>query len=737
LRLGLLLLPCLIPVGLWASVGRAAEPGPLGCPIPAAPALDPLPDGTAEDDVSVITSTAEVLLGTSATFDERLVVRSGDRQLAADRARYDQATGEFTVSGNLEFQDPATFVRGDSARYNATTGRFSMEGARYELPSVPARGEAEMLRVDGDQVLNLEGVTYTSCARGKDDWQLKAGSLKVDRAAGTATARNARLEFKDVPILYLPYITYPVDGRRKSGLLLPDFGNSEQRGIEFELPWYWNIAPNYDATLTPHYMSDRGLQAKGEFRYLETQDGWSAAGVLRAETLPNDEVTGDSRSLFGWNHQSALPFGWRGTIDATHVTDTGYFEDLTSGLASTSQTHLRRRVDFEYADPTWSALLRFEDYQTLDETIGFENEPYQRLPQLVVNGFWPNGPLGLEAGLGSELAWFERDTGVTGLRGHLSPHVSLPLQLGPIAVEPHAGFDWTGYQLNDTEPGASDTPARSLPVFSVDMRTLLERAWSGGRWLQTVEPRVQYVHVPFEDQADLPVFDTIEPDFNLVQLFRRNRYVGLDRLSDTDQLSFGVTTRLIRASDGGQFLTATIGETQYFGSRDVVLPGEAPSEDSASDYVAELGMNLDERWNLELGYQWDSDEDVTRLAEARVLYRPDDQRVLNMSYRYRRDSIREIDVAGAWPLGNRWSVVGRFDYSLEDNEPLERFVGLEYATCCWGARVVARRNLSSREGDSDTAITLQLLLKGFGSGGGSAERLLERGILGYDRFDSY
>jgi LPS-assembly protein len=213
--------------------------------------------------------------------------------------------------------------------------------------------------------------------------------------------------------------------------------------------------------------------------------------------------------------------------------------------------------------------------------------------------------------------------------------------------------------------------------------------------------------------------------------------VGLDRLSDTDQLNLGVTTRLIRSKDGSQFLTATIGETQYFSSRDVVLPGELPSDDGASDYIAELGMNVNDQWNVDLGYQWDSDENETQLAEARVLYRADDFRILNLSYRFRRDSIEEVDVAGAWPLGDRWSVVGRFDYSIQDSEPLERFLGLEYSTCCWGVRLVARRYLTSRDGESDSSVTLQLLLKGFGSSGSPAERLLDRGILGYDRFDQY
>ncbi|MEO8223209.1 MAG: LPS assembly protein LptD [Gammaproteobacteria bacterium] len=733
---------------VWTAAARGEEPvapPAFGCPIPVPPALRVPAGGSDEADntflpgavegaIDVLSGNVEVDLNGSALFRDRLVLKQGDRELGADSASYDRASGEFEATGNVEFRDPDTWVRGKAARYNATTGLFSIEGADYDLYTQPARGTADSISVEAANVVTLRNVTYTTCAHGKDDWLLRAGSLSINRETGTGTARNARLEFKGVPILYAPYLTYPIDNRRKSGLLLPDIGNSSQRGIELGIPYYFNLAPNMDATLAPHYMSRRGLQTKGEFRYL----GGGTTGTVTGEFLPHDGVTGDTRGLVSWFNQSQLPAGWRATVDATDVSDSAYYEDLSSGLASTSQTHLRRRVDFELFTGGWFSRLRLEDYQTLDEAITAENEPYRRVPELVVNGFWPNAPLGLEIGVASEFAWFDRATGVTGLRSHLLPEVSRPVQIGPLLIEPYAGFDFTTYDLKNVPDGGDSTPSRAVPIYSLDLRTLLERTWgAGGKWLQTIEPRVQYVRVPFEDQSALPVFDTIEPDFSMVQLFRRNRYVGLDRLGDTDRLNLGLTTRLIRAGDGSQFLTATVGETQYFSSRDVVLPGAQPSDASASDYVAELGMNVNDQWNVALGYQWDSNEKVTQLAEARVLYHPDDFRVLNLSYRYRRDTLRELDLAGAWPLGNRWSIVGRFDYSLLDSQPLEQFVGLDYSTCCWGIRLVARRYLNGRDGSSDTAITLQLLLKGFGNSGSPAERLLDRGILGFDRFDRY
>ncbi len=734
----------LLIILLWTAVVRAADPDvppAFGCPIPEPAPLRAPDDGDSvfssranDDTIDVLTGDAEIALNGSALFRDRLVLRQGVRELGADSATYDRASGEFEASGNIDFRDPNTWVRGKAARYNSVSGDFSIDGAEYDLYTVPARGAADRISVEATREITLSNVTYTTCARGKDDWLLRAGSLNINRETGTGTARNARLEFKGVPILYSPYLTYPIDNRRKSGLLLPDMGNSSERGLEFGVPYYFNLAPNADATLTPHYMSRRGLKTNGEFRYL----GGGTSGTVTGEFLPNDSVSGDNRGLVSWFNQSQLPAGWRATVDATDVSDSAYFEDLTSSLAKTSQTHLLRRVDFELFNGTWFSRLRLEDYQTLDEAILPEDEPYRLVPQLAINGLWPNAPLGLELGVASEFAWFDRSTGVTGLRSHVLPEISRPLQLGPLLIEPYAGLDFTTYNLNNVPDGDDSSPSRAVPIFSLDLRTLLERVWGkDGRWLQTLEPRAQYVHVPFEDQSALPVFDTIEPDFNMVQLFRRNRYIGLDRLGDTDRLNLGITSRLIRSRDGSQFLTATIGETQYFSSRDVVLPGEQPSNDRASDYLAELGMNVNDQWNVAFGYQWNSDERVTQRTEARVLYHPDDYRVLNLSYRYRRDTLRELDVAGAWPLTDRWSVVGRFDYSLLDSQLLERFVGLDYSTCCWGVRLIARRYLNGRDGNSDSAITLQLLLKGFGSSGSPAERLLDRGILGYDRFDRY
>ena len=512
---------------------------------PAADVLPALAPGAETNAIDIITGDLEVDLNGPASFSDRLVLRQGDRQFGADGGTYDRTTGEFAARGNVEFLDQATWVRGGNAVYNSTTGRFSIEDAEYDLFVVPARGSADRITVKDGEQLSLTDVTYTSCARGDDDWLLHAGSLEVDRTTGTATARNARLEFMGVPILYTPYLTYPIDNRRKSGLLLPEVGSSEQRGAEYSQPYYFNLAPNYDATFTPHYMSDRGLQAQGEFRYLK--DGTS--GIATAAFLPNDKVTGENRTQLTWFNQSLLPAGWRATVDATDVSDDSYYEDLTSGLANTSQVVLTRSVAFERFSETWSALLEVEDYEMLDPALTPEEEPYKEVPRLAVHGRWPDAGLGLALGIGSEVTYFDRSSGVTGLRAHVQPEVSRPVDLGPLLLEPYVGLDYTVYSLNHVAPDGNDAPsaARCPSTASTCAHCWTGSGATAASGCRRSSPGSSTCYVPYKDQNEFPVFDTIQPDFSLVQLFRRNRYVGLDRFGDTNQVNLGLTTRLIRA----------------------------------------------------------------------------------------------------------------------------------------------------------------------------------------------
>lgn len=300
-------------------------------------------------------------------------------------------------------------------------------------------------------------------------------------------------------------------------------------------------------------------------------------------------------------------------------------------------------------------------------------------------------------------------------------------------ITPAVTVDHTRYDLDNTMPGQVSDPTRTVPISSLDVGMVLERALGGSSSdrVVTLEPRMLYVNVPQRDQDELPVFDTILPDLNLVTLYRTNRYLGVDRIADTDQVSIGMTSRILDTSSGRELASATIGQTRYLSTSDVVLPGESVFLDETSDYIAEIRFGLSQNLNFDFGHQWGEQEGGTTQSQARLQYRPAGNKILNLSYRYRRDALEQGDLSWSWPISSKWNVVGRYKYSFRDEEALEEFLGIEYESCCWGLRLVARRNISARDGTRDSSIGLQLVLKGLSSVGTAADKVLERGILGY------
>jgi LPS-assembly protein len=534
-----------------------------------------------------------------------------------------------------------------------------------------------------------------------------------------------KLRFGGVPILYLPYISFPISDARKSGILTPEIGSAGRSGNEIRVPYYWNIAPNYDATITPRLLTNRGLQLETQFRYLTPRN----EGIVSADYLPNDDILNDARHHVRFEHRTLFDNGWRNLINFREVSDSQYYEDLGGSLSISSITHLNRYVRFDYYSDRLSVLAQAQDYQTIDDAIQPADEPYRRVPQVFVS---TSQPLGfVQLGLDTELVNFDRDTGVTGWRFNAAPSLEIPVERPGWFFTPAIALDHTRYELSDTLPGEATDPTRTVPITSVDTGLVLERAMAGSDRIQTIEPRLLYVNIPYRDQDGLPVFDTILPDINLVQLYRKNRFVGVDRIGDTEQISFGVTSRVLDLGTGRELMTATIGQTTYFGDRRVSLPGVPVSTLDRSDYIAQLRFGLFDNVNFDFGHQWGTGDNGTTKSEARLQYRPARNKILNFAYRFRRDSLEQGDVSWSWPVASRWNFVGRYNFSFRDQELLEQFFGLEYESCCWGVRLVSRRHISTRDGTRDSSFGLQLVLKGMTSVGTAADKLLERGILGY------
>ena len=677
--------------------------------------------------IEVTSGRVELTRERDATLSDGVKVRQGGRELTATSATYDGETEHFEVQGDVEYRTPDLTVRGASGTWSsAGGGRFT--GTKFELPARPARGAAQELVISPEGALGLREVSFTSCPAGNKDWMLRASSIDIDRERQQGKGRNVRVELKGVPILYAPVISFPVGDARKSGFLFPSIGTSNRSGFELGIPYYFNLAPNYDLTLTPRLLSQRGVGSDLRFRYLTGR----SHGEIGGRYLPGDDETDSNRGFAQYVHRTSFTDRLRLDSDFAWASDDRYFEDFGLGPDGTSVSYLDRHVNLAWLGRHWRLDGRVQQFQTIDTTVDLLSRPYARAPQLTFTGDWPLGGSRFVAGVDSEAVWFERDEGVTGLRVDIAPRVAWRLGGPGWHFEPSAAFRATGYDLKYTAPGADDTPTRDAPVLSLDAGLVFERAaGERRRLLQTIEPRMRYTWIPFREQDALPVFDTAVPDTNLVQLFRTNRFVGGDRLGDANEVAVGLTSRILHADSGRQYLSATIGQRFFFERPRVVLPGEIPAARDSSNMVGEFELSAWKNWSARFAVEWDREEDNTLLSQTSIQYRPRRDSVVNLGYRYREGRLEQLDFSAAWPVSRSWQLYARQVYSLREQKSIDSFAGFEYGGCCWRLRLIGRRYLSNSTGHSDTSVMLQLELKGLSSVGSSDDTFLQRGIRGY------
>jgi LPS-assembly protein len=655
-------------------------------------------------------------------------MRQGDRHIRADCIEYNAANQSARLIGGIEYSTPELTVRGNNGTYSPTLGA-DFEGTQFELPSRGARGSATRLRVDDRSKVTLDGVTFTTCPADDVSWQLQAKQIELDTATRNGTGHGTKVEFLGVPLIYMPWMTFPIGSQRKSGFLFPEAGGSSRNGAEIQVPYYWNIRPNLDFEAQPTYYSKRGLDLAGKLRYLTERQ----RGTFTFNYLPNDDLADRDRTRFTLNHVAELPGEWRFHVDATDVSDNDYFEDFERGPEGTSVAFAERLAEATYRDEHLNVRAQVQDFQTLDDELAEEDRPYARTPRLLASGDWDTANGRLDYGFDAEVVNFDRDLGVTGWRLDVAPRAGLDWSGAGYFVRPSAGFRYTQYSLEDQAPGTDGSPTRSLPYATLDAGLVFERSsGSHGQRLLTLEPRALYLYTPFRDQADLPLFDTGLPDLNLVQLFRTNRYVGADRVNDANQIAMGFTSRLLDADSGAQYLAVSVGQTYYFEKPRVVLPDEPPATRDSSDFIAQVSLTAYKNWNIDAGVQWNPEDDRSERSLVRLQYRPSGERVMNLAYRAQRDRIEQLDASAAWPLGRRWNAFARYVYSFFDSKTLDEFAGFEYKACCYKLRAVARRSVN-REGDTEGSFYLQLELNGLASVGSSADAFLERTIRGYSR----
>jgi LPS-assembly protein len=674
--------------------------------------------------------------------DGQVELRRMGSLVNADHLVYWPLEDETEASGQVRLSRSDDVIAGPHLRLKVQDNLGFFEQPDYRIKRVPKEtsplapkrepilgvGNASRLDFEGEGLYRFKTATYSTCTPPNRDWYIEANQISLDYNEEKGKAEGATLVFKDTPILYSPWLPFSLNNQRQSGFLSPTFGSSTTSGIELTLPWYWNIAPNMDATLFPRLLSRRGVQLSSEFRYLDH----AYNGTARVEYLPNDQLAGKTRSAYSIFHNQILAPGLTGNINFNGVSDYAYFADLSSRVAMVSQANLLRQGSLSYASSWWRATLTAQRYQTLQDPAAPVAVPYYRLPQLLVSAVRPDLPAGLAMNFSGEYVNFSHPTQVVGHRSVLYPQLSLPVQTAAFFVTPKLGLHMTRYNLDRQAAGVPDLVTRQVPILSVDSGVVFERDinWFGRSLTQTLEPRLYYLRVPNRNQDQIPVFDSAVIDFNFAQMFSENRYGGSDRIGDANQLTAAVVSRFIDPASGAELIRGAVGQRFYFDTQQVTLPGEVARASRKTDLLAAFSGRVLPKTFVDTGWQYSPNFHRTERFNVGGRYQPEPGKVMNASYRYTRDQIGQIDVSGQWPLGGGWYGVGRHNYSLKDRSVIESLGGLEYDGGCWVARFVLHR-LATLTAQASTSFFVQLELNGLARIGSNPLEMLKRNVAGY------
>ncbi|NIF26194.1 LPS-assembly protein LptD [Pantoea sp. Tr-811] len=772
-----------------------------------------------------------------ATLAGNVVMRQGSMQVEADEANLYQAENRGELKGNVKIRDNGSLVVGDEAQIQLDTGEAQVDNAEYVMHKSHIRGNALYAKRGENAIIRLKDGTYTTCEPGSNAWQLKGNNITLNPATGFGTATNVTLRVKDIPVLYTPYIYFPIDDRRQSGFLPPSFSSTSDTGFMLVTPYYFNLAPNYDATLYPRYMTKRGLLMEGEFRYLtKSSEGQFGGAYLNDEDDDRKKQTDyeKQRWMINWQHKGGLDERLMTEVDYTDISDPFYFQDLeTDQIGVKSRDVVNQQGALTWRGDTYTARLNAQAYEmaTLSQIT-----PYNRLPQITFDGMLPYHPGGFDFSYQTEAVRFDRDlkddlvfdkdgnpdttAGVVtdslgnilggrrldenifgiqranGTRLNVAPAISLPMTASYGYITPKLKYMYTHYDLDLDSKGKSDiagldaeglavqgdfssTQNRDVPIFSVDSGLYFDRNTSlfGTNYRQTLEPRLFYLYVPYKDQTDIPLFDSGETLFSYDSLFRDNRFSGTDRIGDENKLSLGVTTRWIE-DNGFERQNFSIGQAYYFKDRKVQLPGidyrtRKDSQSDVSPYALVYNYYFNRDWRFNSDFNWDPDSRSTRSGSAMFHYQPEDNpnKVVNLGYRYRNDTIAYDSTTGTWKVGGgdygtpgtanyikdyykiqqhdfsviwpvvpQWSVIARWQHDYNRNRTLEAMGGFEYDNCCWKLRLINRywvdyddfSQATPANEKGDHGIFLQIVLKGLGGVvGNKVESFLDQGIQGY------
>jgi len=671
-------------------------------------------------------------------------MQQGQQKVFADHLFYQQETGDLSANGSVRMEQPSGLMSGPDLKMNMDSNIGEMTTPYFQFNPITsgpnkqtaAHGSAKVMRSTGKLSYEYDNVTYTTCPAGNDDWLLHMSWLELDRSTQIGTAHNAWIDFMGVPLLYTPWMNFPLDGRRMSGLLGPVYGRTRMGGTEITLPYYLNLAPNYDATIAPRIMEMRGTLLNDEFRYM----GKSFAGELHYDILQNDRITNTDRIRTAVKHTQNLGGGFGFATNLHRVSDDSFFRDFSSTVYGGTQSQLLNEGVLTYGGGWWSAMLRGQTYQTLQDDLKTVGIPYERMPQLNVSA--QQSTATSQMNMVSEYVDFRHPTMVNGQRFVVNPSYSFLLLSDPAYyLRPKFSVHHTHYVMGYNNSALIPDATRTLPTFSLDSGMTFERefAMGDGEYIQTLEPRVYYVKIPYQDQSFLPIYDTSQASFNFAQMFTENRFFGNDRVGDANMATMAITTRLIDNEGGTERLRVAVGERFSFQTPQVNLG--ALNNNSRSDILLALNGRVTNALTLDGLLQYDPNTEHTLSYNGTARYRPEIGKVLNLGYRYTyvdgtiENDVRQGDFSTQWPLFWHWYAVSRWTYSFNERRVLEQLAGLEYNQSCWMLRLVAQKFPLPNQKVS-TGIFIQLELRDMVSLGSDPLSALKLSVPGYTKLSA-
>jgi len=732
-------------LALYALVSATAAPA-FAQTVPPAP--------QAEEDLPVVIQAEEIGGRPDRRLDlnRNVEITRGQSGITADTACYLRVEDEVTATGNVNMWRFGDRYKGDELQLNLETGKGYLLNPNYFIADSNGQGQADRIDFLGEQQAVVRNGTYSTCEGPDPDWYLKSSTLRLDSGRDVGTAGKTIIYFKDVPIIGTPAMSFSLSGQRRSGWLPPTVGFGSQGKAEVMVPYYVNIAPNRDLTLYPRMMFDRGFQMGATGRYL----GSTYQGETHVEVLPDDRETNTTRWRVDSLHNQTIRPNWSYGWNLHGASDDEYPSDFSRTVAASAERQLLREVRTDYYGQFWSLSARAQNYQVLQDPAAAENpsltvpRPYDRLPQINFRAARYD-VAGFDWSIDAEATRFDHPTWVTGNRAVVQGQVSYPIVRPGWFVTPKLMYNAAKYDIQEHESrvGIDTAQTRTIPTFSLDSGMVFERQTTlfGGGATQTLEPRLFYVYTPYENQDDIPLFDTGRAGFNYAQLFSENRYVGLDRVSDANQVTAALVSRFIQ-EDGAERLRLAFGQRLYLEQPRVGLSRNEEPHKSRSDVLLAAAGTISESWTFDSGVQYDANESSLYSSNVGVQWRPGRMKVLNAEYRYQRDSFRNLDFSAQWPIGRRWYGVGRVSYALRSygvgqevnpatgGKLIESLIGLEYKADCWVFRMGAQRFVTAAQ-ETSTPIFFQLELNGLSRLGlGNPLESFNKSIPGYTRLNT-